>query len=237
MNDPYNVGVRTNRGGFLLNCLTLGIVGIGFILGVVVLILFFNPYISFNPYPPPTLPSTLGPPTITSTPEISLPPTWTPLPSETATSTPAPSDTPAPSPTAEPDETEEGGPVSSEPFAPQEGSPIFTPNIANDLECQWMGVGGQIFDINGEPIQGLGLHLEGSLAGADIELDSLSGSAPSLGPAGYVFNLADAPVASEGSLWIQVNDTAGVTLSEQVFFDTSESCDENFVLVNWAQVR
>lgn len=233
MNDPYKVGVRSNRGGFLLNCLTIGVVIAAFLVGMTAFLVLLNPYVSFNPYPPPTLPATLGAPTITHTPEIFLPPTWTPLPSRTPSSTPAPTDTPLP--TATPAETEVS--TTSEPFVPQDGSPVLTPNIANDLECQWMGVGGQVFDINGEPIQGLGVHLEGTLSGTNIELDTLSGSAPSLGPAGYVFNLADAPIASDDTLWIQLNDTAGVTLSEQVFFDTSDSCDENFVLINWNQVR
>lgn len=232
MNDPYNVGVKTTRGGFLLNCLTIGIGLAALAAGLVTLVVFFNPYVSFNPYPPPTLPPTFGAPTITATPEIFLPPTWTPAPSSTPTHTRVPTETPLPSATP----TAEGTP-SGEPFALQEGSPVLTPNIANDLECEWLGVGGQVFDINGEPIQGLGVHLGGSLEGTTIELDTLSGSAPSLGPAGYVFNLADEPIASDDSLWIQLNDTAGVTLSDQIFFDTSASCDENFVLINWRQVR
>jgi hypothetical protein len=123
------------------------------------------------------------------------------------------------------------------PFALQPGAPVLTPNIANDLACDWMGVGGQVFDINGEPITGLGLHLEGEIGDESIELDALSGSAPDLGPAGYVFNVADSPIASDGTLWIQVNDTAGVPLSDQVYLQTTESCEENFVLVNWNQVR
>lgn len=236
MSDPYNVGVRTSRGGFLLNCLTIGIVLTAFAAGLITLVVFFNPYVPFNPYPPPTLPATFGAPTITPTPEIFLPPTWTPLPAPTQTNTPEPSETPSPSATPESEGTDNGS-TSSEPFVPQDGSPVLTPNIANDLECQWMGVGGQIFDINGEPIQGLGVHLEGTIDGTGVELDTLSGSSPSLGPAGYVFNLTDEPIATEDTLWVQLNDTAGVTLSDQVFFDTSASCDENFVLINWIQVR
>ena len=100
-----------------------------------------------------------------------------------------------------------------------------------------MGVGGQVFDLDGEPIIGLGVHLEGEVGGLRVELDALSGSAPDLGPAGYVFNVSDRPIASDGTLWIQINDTAGVPLSDQVFLETTESCEENFVLVNWKRVR
>jgi hypothetical protein len=100
-----------------------------------------------------------------------------------------------------------------------------------------MGVGGQAFNVDGEPIQGLGVHLEGTIGGLPIKLDSLTGSASALGPAGYVFNVSDHPIASQGTLWIQLNDTAGIPLSEKLFLDTTESCDQNLVLINWRQVR
>ena len=236
MNDPYYSG-RRNYGSFILNFLTLVLVlatiGVLAVVGVV----FVNPYVPFNPYPPPTLPPTLGPPTATPTPEIFLPESWTatpsrtPLPSETPTETPTPpptavlTDTPGPTPT---------GP----PFALQPGVPVLTPNIANDLGCEWMGVGGQVFDRTGEPIVGdLGIHLEGQIGGLPIELDTLTGTEPNLGPGGYVFNVSDHPIASENTLSIQLVDSAGVALSDEVFLTTSDSCNENFVLVNWRQVR
>ncbi len=202
--------------------------------------LLINPYLSFNPYPPPTAAATLGPPTATSTPEITLPPAWT----ATVTVTPGPSLTPTitltptiePSPTL--DETQAAILTSPAfPFVVQQGNPVLIPNIANELECDWMGVGGQVFDADGSPIIGLSVHLEGVLEGQFLSVDTLTGSASSLGPSGYVFNLADAPSATEGDIWIQLGDTSGVPLSDQLFIDTSEACDENFILVNWRQIR
>jgi hypothetical protein len=237
MNESYDYDVRKNYGGFFLNCLTIIILVAALAAAGVYAVLFINPQIPFNPYPPPTLPPTLGPPTGTPTPEIFLPETWTPTATRTATptETPLPTSTPSPSPppaSATPEFTPTGPPFSLQP-----GAPVLTPNIANDLECDWMGVGGQVFDLSGEPISDLGIHLEGEVGELQIDLDALSGSAPELGPAGYVFNVADSPIASDGTLWIQVNDTAGVPLSDQVFLETTDSCDENFVLVNWNQVR
>ena len=49
------------------------------------LILFSNPQVAMNPYPPPTMPVLVVLPTSTATP-LSLPPTWT--------STPRPTETP-----------------------------------------------------------------------------------------------------------------------------------------------
>ena len=236
MNESYDYDMKKNYGGFFLNCLTIVILLVALAVAGVYAVVFINPQIPYNPYPPPTLPPTLGPPTATPTPEIFLPSTWTPTPTRTATPTETPPPTLTPSPTVEASATPEAT-ATGPPFALQPGAPVLTPNIANDLACDWMGVGGQVFDINGEPITGLGLHLEGEIGDDSIELDALSGSAPDLGPAGYVFNVADGPIASDGTLWIQVNDTAGVPLSDQVYLQTTESCEENFVLVNWNQVR
>ncbi len=100
-----------------------------------------------------------------------------------------------------------------------------------------MGVGGQVFSLQNEPITKLGLHLEGELDGIPLSLDTITGSEPDIGPSGYVFNLADHPIASNDSLWIQLNDGGGVPLSDVVVFSISEQCDENFVMINWRQVR
>ena len=100
-----------------------------------------------------------------------------------------------------------------------------------------MGVGGQVFSLQNEPISNLGVHVEGELDGVPLSLDAITGSAPEIGPSGYVFDLSDTPIVSEDTLWIQLNDGAGVTLSDIVYFSTSDKCDENFVMVNWRQVR
>lgn len=237
MNDPFDPRDRTNRGGFILNCLTILVLLVALAVVGVYAVVFVNPQISFNPYPPPTLPPTLGPPTATPTPEIFLPSTWTPTPTKSATPTVVPTATETPTPTPEPTVPTPQATATGHPFSLQSGGVVLTPNIANDLECEWMGVGGQVFDTEGEPIAELGVHLEGEIGGQTIELDTLTGSAPQLGPGGYVFNVAEQPIASEETLWIQLNDTAGVPLSDPVYLTTTASCDENFVLVNWSQVR
>jgi hypothetical protein len=49
--------------------------------------------------------------------------------------------------------------------------------------------------------------------------------------------LSDHPIASTKTLWVQILDTAGVPLSDKIFFATSAKCSENLVLFNWTQVR
>lgn len=219
-------------GNFIFNILTLIVVLAIIAAGVGFAMVFINPYSSYNPFPPPTVPARLGTPTATSTPAQPLPTAWTPTP----TRTPAPTDTPEPTATETPVPTLTPTTVPP-PFALQPGNPVRIPNIANDKSCDWMGVGGQVFNLENQPIANLGVHLEGELNGDPISLDTTSGSAPDIGPSGYVFNLADQPFTSEGTLWIQLNDGGGTPLSEQIFFDTSDNCNENFVMINWRQVR
>jgi predicted heme/steroid binding protein len=119
----------------------------------------------------------------------------------------------------------------------QPGSNILVTNFANDLGCNWMGVAGQVFDLSKAPYTGVTVHVEGQLAGLPYEVDTVSGSAARIGPAGYVFDLSDHPIASTGTLWIQLKDTAGLVLSEKVNINTSDVCDKNMVFINWNQVR
>lgn len=223
-------------GSIFFNLLTfivlLAILGVGAAAAAV----FVNPYIDvgffYNPFPPPTVPARLGTPTATHTPAVPLPNAWTPTPSSTPeptdTPTPEPTDTPTPIPTETPQPP---------PFALQPGNPVQIPNIANDDACDWMGVGGQVFNIENQPIVSLGIHLEGELDGNPISLDTLSGSAPDIGPSGYVFNLSDHPIASDSTIWLYLHDGGGSSLSDQVFIVTSEECSKNFVMLNWRQVR
>jgi hypothetical protein len=225
-----------------LNCLTIVVLLATVGVAATYSLVFVNPYVGLNRFPPPTLPPTLGPPTATPTPENYLPTEWTPtptstpVPTDTPTPTPLPTDTPTPTPTELlPSATPTGAP-----FAVQSDSPTYLKNtggFVNDQECKWMGVGGQVFDMSGNPIKLQAVHLEGQLGGLPVSMDSLTGSAAKIGEAGYLFNLSDHPIASQGTLLLQLRDTAGLPLSDKYAITTYESCDRNLLVVNWRQVR
>ncbi len=96
-----------------------------------------------------------------------------------------------------------------------------------------------VFDIDGKPIVGLGVHLEGELNGDTVELDTLTGSASEiLGGSGYLFDLANEPIASEDTLWLQLMDVTQETpLSDQIFLTTYNSCESNLILVNFRKIE
>ena len=49
--------------------------------------------------------------------------------------------------------------------------------------------------------------------------------------------LADQPIASNNSLWVQLINQAGTPISDKVFFSTYESCTQNLILIDFKQTR
>jgi hypothetical protein len=246
MEDIYNPKPRRGLGRLFVNCLSFVFVLASLISASGIAAVFANPGLIevIDPFLPgpdleaaPTVPPTLGFPTSTNTPEIQLPPTWTPTP--TVTSTPSPTASPTPEPTATDTPvpaTPTAEATSEAAFVVQPGSNVLVANFANDLGCAWMGVAGQVFDKDRNPLVGITVHVEGQLAGQLVDQDSVTGSNPRIGPAGYTINLSDHPIASNGTMWIQLKDTAGLNLSDQVYFSTSVDCDENLVFINWNEL-
>jgi hypothetical protein len=211
------------------------------------LVIFTNPYSSLNPFPPPTLPARAQLPTSTPTNAfIPLPPTWT----ATSSPVPVPTDTPKPTSTLPPTPTPitltptppftPTPPAGGYPFDVRQGFPKAIENIYHpELDCEWMGVGGQVVDLSDAPVTGLIVRLGGSLPGVKIEENtiSLTGVALNYGRSGYEFKLADQPIASSDSLWIQLINQAGVPISEKVYFSTFASCTQNLILIDFKQTR
>jgi hypothetical protein len=121
-------------------------------------------------------------------------------------------------------------------FGLQAGSPAWLPNFARpDLGCNFLGVAGQVFDQNGTAVKMLVVEVGGSLGGNEILGLSLTGNAPTYGPAGYEIQVAGQPVGSRGSIWIRAFDLGGNPLSEKIFFDTFADCDRNLILINFVE--
>jgi hypothetical protein len=242
---------KRSTGGIIWNILTIIILLGAICMAAVFAVIFVNPYSGINPFPPPTLPAALTFPTATPTLSLVLPPTWTPVPTSepTATLTPRPSATLPPTETpyslvtqvvtatAETTQAASGG----MPFVVQQGQPLAITNIYHpDLACNWIGVGGQVFDLKGSAITGLQVQLGGVLNGTIIPQGSrptLTGLLPNV-PGYYEFVLGDKPFASTQKLWVQLVDQSGsLPLSDKVYFDTFDDCEKNLIIINFRQVR
>ncbi len=216
------------------------------------LLVFANPYVPFNIFPPPAIPTEIVLPSATAT-EI-FPATWTPTLTESPdnaepTSTPLPptpsntpfalatepADTPIPGVAGTPTRT---ATIPVLPYSLRGTAVAVASTIIHaDLGCDWLGVGGQAFGLQGEPVVGLTIQLSGTLNGQPVSMLGLTGTIPQYGPAGYEFTLGDKPATSIKTLWVQLLDQAGLPLSEKVYFDTYNDCQKNLILINFKQVR
>lgn len=218
------------------------------LLGVVFLVIFINPYVGFNPLPPPTPVPVFQTPTPTITPRA-LPPTWTPTPPATFTPTvtPRPLDFVTNTPitgavitsiyTATPTSVATDTPVPvGMPFQATVQS-LDGAIVHPEKNCLWMGVGGEAYDLNGEPIIGLTVHLAGTLEGKELDMYTVTGVAPQYGRGGYEFTLADRPIESTKTLYIELLDQAGLPLSEKIYFSTFPDCNKTLTLIRFKRVR
>ena len=247
----YKDEITASRGpaGLVLNVISaIALIGV-LCVGVVFLVIFFNPQSSINPFAPPTLPALAQFPTPTPTPQNVLPPTWTPTPTTAPSDTPQPSATPLPTETATQEPTlEQATPTEGTspptvesagmPYEIQQGDPSYIKNIGHpDLGCNWMGVAGQATGLNGAPVVGLFVQLGGTLEDQPLERLSMTGTATQYGSGGYEFTLGDKPVASADTFWVQLFDQGMLPLSNKIPFNTIDDCEKNLVLVNFRQVR
>ena len=69
----------------------------------------------------------------------------------------------------------------------------------------------------------------------EISLITISGMAGEYGEGGFEIRLRDSPIASEGDVWIQLLDQASLPLTEQITFQTYDSCDSNLIRINFVQ--
>jgi hypothetical protein len=175
------------------------------------------------PSPFPT--NTIGPsPTPTTPPFI---PTRTPTPTATNTPTPTPTDTPE-GPTLTPSPTR-----SQFPFTRSDISPFYTQYWASNVPCdQWMGVAGEVLDINRNPVMpGLyRVHVWGS----GVDERPLVGGAPTYNPlSGWEqFLAAELAVRTYN---VQLETANGTAVSQVYTFQTRATCEQNLVRFNFVQ--
>lgn len=239
-----------------LDLLSIAVLLLTLCLGGYFLLIFINPQSPLNPLPPPTQIQPLSFPT----PTLGLPPTWTPTYTlePTATRTLAPTWTPmpttplatlpSPTPRVTVTRTAAGGATATFTPSPRPTGMPFTSTITPiastiihpEAGCNWLGVGGEASDLNNSPVLYLIVRLGGTLGGRTIDPTvntTITGIAPAYGRAGFEFVLGDKPVASTGTLWIQLLDQAGLPLSEKVYFNTYDDCTRNLILIRFKKVR
>lgn len=204
-------------------------------LGAYFVAIYLMPNSAINPLNPGRN-DYLTPPTPTIT-QIQLLPTWTHTPiniTETPTLFPTftleptstllslitPSITPSPTKT---------------PKAPFSATVTYIDStiIHPELGCNWQGVGGTIVDANNADMLRITVRLVGFYNGKSRNELTVSSIAPAYGQSGYEFFLGKVPISSDGLLYIQILDQAGLPLSDNVYIDTFNDCSKNLALVRF----
>jgi hypothetical protein len=185
--------------------------------------LILNPYTSLNPLPPPT---PLPTPTLFILPaqvvaeRTAIPPT--PLPSPTplpvVTQTPLPED--ALQVTLSPNE---------KPFILLGEGVQFATNDTAEA-CNGIWIAGRVFDLNGEPIAGIPILITGE----GFQEIQVSGTYADYGDSGYRVKVANNPVSQPFSVTL-LDPTTAQAISEDIEFDTQETCDSNLILIDFIQ--
>jgi hypothetical protein len=205
--------------------------------------IFINPNVPYNPFPPQPLPTVFLTPTSTPT-RIPLPPTWTPTqtPMLSPTRTKAPTWTPLaelitptitmiPNPALEGATSDASGAVMP---ATADITYVASTEIHPDFGCDWAGVGGKVLDANDQPISFLTVQLGGELGGNPVSDQAITGTALAYGNSGFEFKkLADAPIDSTQTLWVQLFDNKGNQLTQKIYFDTYANCEQNLVMIDF----
>ncbi len=184
----------------------------------------------------PTLPLVVG----ETMPSVKISETATPSPSTTGTFTPEPSLTFTTTATHTRTFTPTQTPTPTEKPMPYiiKGKPEYQPDslLFQGFGCDYLFIGGQVWDLQDNPMKGLTVQLRGTYGDEPIVQDSETGSVSAYGASGYGFNLSNKWI-SEGGLSLVLVDADGNLLSSPVILHTSTSCQENLILVNFKQVR
>jgi hypothetical protein len=191
---------------------------------------------SLNPFPPApgvTIDTPVQPPPDTQAPPTdtqSIPAVTTVTPTEVVTIIPLPTATSFA--TSEVTTTTPSGDVAH--YKAQDGTPLYLPHSDG---CGGLYLAGNVTDINGNPLVFMLVRVGGTLGGEPLYVeDALSGSNPLYTESGWEVKIADAPIDSTGTVFVELYTLDSVDpVSDLIIVDTYNDCNRNLVIVNFVQ--
>jgi len=138
----------------------------------------------------------------------------------------------APAPAILPAPTLEATFVPTRTFLLQAGTPAGIPNFLQPGQgCAWAGIGGQVFDLAGEPVSGMMVKVSGVYQGQTLSKVAVTNSSQGFGPGGYDLYLGSQPQATR-TLTLQLVDVTGAARSQSYRLITYADCQHNLLVVN-----
>ena len=152
-------------------------------------------------------------------------PTKTATPTSTPTSTNTPTATPF-GPTLTPSPTR-----SQYEFTKSDVSPLYLQNYANGAGCDWMGLAGEVLDLNRRPVitGAYRVHVWGN----GIDERAMVGGAPAYSPSGWEQFVNNSPNTATYS--VQLETVSGTAVSQVYSIQTRDSCNQNLIRVDFIQ--
>jgi hypothetical protein len=220
----------------LFNILSIFFLGLACLCPAFALMIFAAPDSALNPLPPGERFVATVTPTLTDTPFIEFPPTWTSTVTleRTVRATRAPVQTSGPTDTPVLNPNPQDTPKPFFPFVVEGGNPTYS---ASPNGCTWLGVAGVVYDLSHNPLDNLLVQVQGKLAGQTIDLEQITGSVSDALDGEFEFKLAEQPVLSLNTLWIQLLDGNRNPISDKIVFNTYSACDKNLITVVFIQVN
>lgn len=178
----------------------------------------------------PVLTDTPGPtepPTATITPTPTITPSLTITPTLPATATEVPTEPP----TVEGQAALPTQPPSPFPFRLRNNQVAFTNNFANSAGCQWQGFGGAVFDLNGQPLNEIRVHVYGD----NVDLYTTSGTNTLYGQGGWEVQVANG--INTNTYYVELQSQGGTVISDTVQVTFPGGCETNLAVANFEQTR
>jgi hypothetical protein len=110
-------------------------------------------------------------------------------------------------------------------FVKDAESPRYLQNYANNAGCNWLGIAGEVFDHQGDPVPFGDYQVHVWESGIDSRV--MVGGAPAYGPSGYEQFLFDSPRIENHKLQLETQDGRPVSLIYHV--QTRASCTQNLL--------
>lgn len=220
--------------GRLFNTLSLVMLGLTVMTIICYILIAINPYLPINPFPPDPRQIAVvatNTPLPTATPESIA--TWTPTatptvkPTPPATFTPLPTGTPTPI-TPSPTATATATPTPRVTRSPRP----FTYELTYESPyygCAWMGVGGAVLDLDGNPLNGYPVHVWGG----GIDVIVYSGDKQIHGDSGWEQFFMGQPQELNGIFRVQLHDKFGnhLAISDEIVLNFPGYCSKSMAVI------
>jgi hypothetical protein len=223
----------------LFSILTLVMLGLTAITVLCYVLIAINPYLPINPFPPSTRQIALvATNTPTPTPSREAIATWTPTTTPTATPTRAATFTPTPTGTATPITPSPTASPTPTPTPRVTRSPFpFTYEIEYETPrygCSWMGVGGTVQDLDGNPLIGYPIHVWGG----GIDAVVTSGDKQIYGDSGWEQFFMGQPTQAQGVFRVQIHardNPDRPPISEVIELNYEGYCSQSLALITFVK--